>query len=143
MSQSKSQDGELRSAGSQISQNEYGDQSSSQVASSDQEMLDIVDQPSYQASLNDASMKSVSKKSRGPKKIEPQWSRVIDVDLNGDDDNKGHDIAEDIKATMDELKQIQKSSRKEWEPLFHPKHWWRNNSQHKLQENLFNKVELH
>ena len=63
--------------------------------SSDQEMLDIVDQPSFQASMKDASMKSASNKSRGPKKIQPLWSRVIDVDFNESDDKMGYDIEKD------------------------------------------------
>jgi len=66
-------------------------------------MLDIVDQPSYQASLKDASMKSVSVKSRGPKKIPPQWSRVIDIEDLGDDEHIGHVIARDMEAIMDGL----------------------------------------
>jgi hypothetical protein len=64
-------------------------------SSSDQEMVDIVDEPSYQASLQNASMKSVSNKKRGPKKIPPQWSRVIDADFDYSDGNVGYNIETD------------------------------------------------
>ena len=123
-------------------QNMSRSQSGKDSSSSDQEMLDIVDQPSYQASLKDASMKSVSIKSRGPKKIPPQWSRVIDIEDLGDDEHVGHVIAPDMEAILEGLKQIRKRSRKEWHPLFHPKHWWRDHPQHDLQEHLLNREEL-
>ena len=52
----------------------------------DAEMLDLADQPSFQDTLKDASMESRSVSSRGRKKIPLQWSRVINVDLDGEED---------------------------------------------------------
>ena len=49
-------------------------------------MLDLADQPSFQDTLKDASMESRSVSSRGRKKIPLQWSRVINVDLDGEED---------------------------------------------------------
>ena len=52
----------------------------------DAEMLDLADQPSFQDNLKDASMESRSVSSRVRKKIPPQWSRVINVDLDREED---------------------------------------------------------
>ena len=48
--------------------------------SSDEEMLDIVDQPSFQESVKDASMKSVKSSKRGRPSIPLKWTRIMDVD---------------------------------------------------------------
>jgi len=110
--------------------------------SSDQEMLDLVDQPSFQASMKDASMKSVKSSKRGRPRIPLKWSRIIDVDEINHKRHKGFEIDEDFKSLEQELRQQSRRQKKEWKPLFHPKHWWGDHELHDLQQNLLDRVEL-
>jgi len=110
--------------------------------SSDEEMLDIVDQPSFQESVKDASMTSASSGKRGRPRIPLKWSRIIDVDSVDGIKPKAFDIDDDFKSLGEELKQQKRRQKKEWQPLFHPKHWWKDNELHDLQQNLLDRWEL-
>ena len=55
----------------------FKDESSSSV--SDQEMLDLADQPSFLEGQADLAMKSANSSKRGRKPLPIQWSRIIDM----------------------------------------------------------------
>ena len=119
-----------------------GNKSEDEHDSSDQEMLDLVDDPSFQQSIKDASMKSGTSSKRGRPKIPLKWSRIIDVDAADGARLMGFNIDEDFESLEEELKQQTRRQKKEWTPLFHPKDWWRDNQPHDLQKDLLGVGEL-
>ena len=82
-----------------------GNKSEDEHDSSDQEMLDLVDDPSFQQSIKDASMKSGASSKRGRPKIPLKWSRIIDVDAADGARLVGFNIDEDFESLEEELKQ--------------------------------------
>ena len=99
-------------------------------------MVDLADQPSFQQSIKDVSMKSNPSSKRGRKPIPLKWSRIIDIDEAGFEKHTGHDIDEDMENLEDEVKRQKRRIKKEWAPLFHPKQWWSDNTEHDLQSHL-------
>ena len=92
--------------------------------------------------MKDVSMKSAPSSKRGRPKIPLKWSRIIDVDSVDGIKYKAFEIDEDLKSLEQELRQQSRRQKKEWKPLFHPKHWWKDHELYDLQQNLLNRVEL-
>ena len=92
--------------------------------------------------MKDVSMKSAPSSKRGRPKIPLKWSRIIDIDSVDGIKYKAFEIDEDLKSLEQELRQQSRRQKKEWKPLFHPKHWWKDHELHDLQQNLLNRVEL-
>jgi len=93
-------------------------------SSEDEEMLDLVDQPSYQEAVEDAVMKSASSGKRGRKAVPPQWSRVINTNPWNEPEVESFVIDEDLVDLEEEPLIIPKKPKKQWKPYFHPKSYW-------------------
>ena len=63
----------------------------------DEEMLDIADQVNFQSSEDNITMKSVSVKSRGRPKIPIQWSRLIMMDYDDEEDIETYLVDQDMQ----------------------------------------------
>ena len=90
-------------------------------------MLDLEDAPSFVEDKDNETMKSVSTKSRGRKKLPILWTRIVDIDESVEDLVDTFSIDVDI-STLDDIKATKATkSKKQWEPLFYSKHFWEQN----------------
>ena len=82
--------------------------------SGDVEMVDLVDQPSFQEEQQDVLMGTRSVSSRGAKKIPNQWTRIISMNDDQDEQIPTYSIAVDLQlAGLDNLV-AQAGTQKTW-----------------------------
>ena len=63
-------------------------------------------------------------KKRGRKKIEPKWSRVINLDDIEDQELEGHEIEGDMESLQSNPLQAPLRRQNNWRLLFCPKEFW-------------------
>jgi len=119
-----------------------GNKSNQSSSQSDQEMVDLADDPSFQAGLDNVTMKSNQSSRRGPKPVPASWSRIIDFSNPSEVTIDGFKIQEDIDNLEDEAPQVPKSVKKTWRPLFNPKSFWGEHEKHDLKSNKLGKRAL-
>ena len=114
----------------------------SSSGSDDQEMRDRSHDLPIQSANDDVTMNSISTRRRGRPRLEPLWSRIIDLDNIGDEDPEVYNINDDIQEMTSVDNERLPRDRKSWIPLFQPKDFWRENDLVDLESNTFEKAAL-
>ena len=90
----------------------------SESEQADEEMLDLEDQPSFHEAPPDVSMASRSISSRGAKRIPQQWTRIISVDHDAEEDIVAVSIDVDQQLSGGIVEVPNQQGKKNWNPLF-------------------------
>jgi len=61
----------------------------------DEEMVDVADQANFESSKDNVSMQSIKTVKSGRPKIPPQWSRIVNMELDGENDLQAHSLSID------------------------------------------------
>jgi len=111
-------------------------------ASSDHEMVDLADDPSFIEGQVDEAMKSVKSSQRGRKPLPIRWSRLIDLQNPEAQTAEGFDIEEDCAEAIENAPYPPRQTKKRWQALFHPKTYWNALGFKDLEDNKLNARKL-
>ena len=106
------------------------------VSSSEDEEME--EEPGSQPEADaggDITMISKSTAKSGGRKIPVQWSRVISLDHIKDGGINGFSVEEDMEYEPEISEAKSRRRKKQWEPLFFPKEFWKNHPFHQIDQN--------
>jgi len=104
-----------------------------QSESSDAEMVDNADAPSFVEPNMDVSMKSKSSHRSGRRPLPLMWTRVISVEEIGAAEHEVFEIAEDKHVEYQQLRGLPKGSKVNWKPFFDPKAFWEQQADRRIE----------